>query len=98
MDRIAMAGHLIRRLHQQSTQAFQAGMQAIGVDMTSVQFAALDAIVQQTEDATNNIMTAAETQIRMKESRSFLGIRIFDIMSSPPVTHLYLLRGNRLLS
>lgn len=47
MDRIAMAGHLIRRLHQQSTQTFQAGMQAIGVDMTSVQFAALDAIVQQ---------------------------------------------------
>ena len=24
MDRIAMAGHLIRRLHQQSTQVFQA--------------------------------------------------------------------------
>ncbi|GCL62455.1 MarR family transcriptional regulator [Rubrivivax pictus] len=47
MHRIAMAGHLIRRLHQQSTQTFQAGMQAIGVDMTSVQFAALDAIVQQ---------------------------------------------------
>ncbi len=47
MDRIAMAGHLIRRLHQQSTQTFQAGMQAIGVDMTAVQFAALDAIVQQ---------------------------------------------------
>ena len=47
MHRTAMAGHLIRRLHQQSTQTFQAGMQAIGVDMTSVQFAALDAIVQQ---------------------------------------------------
>lgn len=47
MHRIAMAGHLIRRLHQQSTQTFQAGMQAIGVDMTSVQFAALDAIVRQ---------------------------------------------------
>ena len=47
MHRMAMAGHLIRRLHQQSTQTFQAGMQAIGVDMTSVQFAALDAIVQQ---------------------------------------------------
>jgi MarR family transcriptional regulator, temperature-dependent positive regulator of motility len=47
MHRIAMAGHLIRRLHQQSTQTFQAGMQAIGVDMTSVQFAALDAIAQQ---------------------------------------------------
>ena len=47
MDRIEMAGHLIRRLHQQSTQTFQAGMQAIGVDMTSVQFAALDAIAEQ---------------------------------------------------
>ena len=47
MHRTAMAGHLIRRLHQQSTQTFQAGMQAIGVDMTSVQFAVLDAIVQQ---------------------------------------------------
>ncbi len=42
-----MAGHLIRRLHQQSTQVFQAQMQAAGFDMTSVQFAALDAIAQQ---------------------------------------------------
>lgn len=41
-----MAGHLIRRLHQQSTQVFQARMQALGVDLTSVQFAALDAIHQ----------------------------------------------------
>ena len=47
MDRIAMAGHLIRRLHQQSTQVFQARTQAAGIDMTSVQFAALDAIAQQ---------------------------------------------------
>ncbi len=47
MDRIEMAGHLIRRLHQQSTQVFQAQMQAAGFDMTSVQFAALDAIAQQ---------------------------------------------------
>lgn len=47
MDRIDMAGHLIRRLHQQSTQAFQAQMQAAGHDLTSVQFAALDAIAQQ---------------------------------------------------
>lgn len=47
MDRIEMAGHLIRRLHQQSTQIFQAKMQAAGLDMTSVQFAALDAIAQQ---------------------------------------------------
>ncbi len=42
-----MAGHLIRRLHQQSTQVFQARMQAAGHDLTSVQFAALDAIAQQ---------------------------------------------------
>ena len=47
MDRIEMAGHLIRRLHQQSTQVFQTQMQAAGFDMTSVQFAALDAIAQQ---------------------------------------------------
>ncbi len=42
-----MAGHLIRRLHQQSTQVFQAQTQAAGLDLTSVQFAALDAIAQQ---------------------------------------------------
>jgi MarR family transcriptional regulator, temperature-dependent positive regulator of motility len=47
MDRKEMAGHLIRRLHQQSTQIFQAQMQAAGFDLTSVQFAALDAIAQQ---------------------------------------------------
>ncbi len=47
MDRIEMAGHLIRRLHQQSTQVFQAGTQAAGFDLTSVQFAALDAIAEQ---------------------------------------------------
>ncbi len=42
-----MAGHLIRRLHQQSTQVFQARTQAAGFDLTSVQFAALDAIARQ---------------------------------------------------
>jgi MarR family transcriptional regulator, temperature-dependent positive regulator of motility len=47
MDRIKMAGHLIRRLHQQSTQVFQARTQAAGFDLTSVQFAALDVIAQQ---------------------------------------------------
>jgi len=47
MDRIEMAGHLIRRLHQQSTQVFQARTQAAGFDLTSVQFAALDAIARQ---------------------------------------------------
>jgi DNA-binding MarR family transcriptional regulator len=44
MDRAEMAGHLIRRLHQQSMQVFQARMQAAGVELTSVQFAALDVI------------------------------------------------------
>lgn len=49
MDRIRMAGHLIRRLHQQSTQIFLAQTQAAGFAMTSVQFAALDAIAQEPE-------------------------------------------------
>jgi DNA-binding MarR family transcriptional regulator len=39
-----MAGHLIRRLHQQSTQLFAQRTQAAGYDLTSVQYAALDAI------------------------------------------------------
>ena len=39
-----MAGHLIRRLHQQSTQRFTQHTQAAGFDLTPVQFAALDAI------------------------------------------------------
>ena len=46
MDRIEMAGHLIRRLHQQSMQVFQAQTQAAGFELTPVQFAALDAIAQ----------------------------------------------------
>lgn len=47
MDRLEMAGHLIRRLQQQSTQIFQARTHAAGFDLTSVQFAALDAIAEQ---------------------------------------------------
>lgn len=47
MDRLEMAGHLVRRLHQQSTQIFQARMQTAGFDLTSVQYAALDVIAQQ---------------------------------------------------
>jgi len=39
-----MAGHLIRRLHQQSTQIFSQRTHAAGYDLTSVQYAALDAI------------------------------------------------------
>ena len=47
MDRLEMAGHLVRRLHQQSTQVFQARLQEAGFDLTSVQFAALDAVAEQ---------------------------------------------------
>ncbi|GLT08448.1 MarR family winged helix-turn-helix transcriptional regulator [Sulfitobacter porphyrae] len=42
-----MAGHLIRRLHQISTQCFARRMQEAGHDLTPVQFAALDAIAAQ---------------------------------------------------
>jgi DNA-binding MarR family transcriptional regulator len=44
MDALDMAGHLIRRLHQQATQVFVQKTQAAGFDLTPVQFAALDAI------------------------------------------------------
>lgn len=44
MDTLDMAGHLIRRLHQQSTTIFVQRTQAAGYDLTPVQFAALDAI------------------------------------------------------
>lgn len=47
MNRMEMAGHLIRRLQQQSNQVFQTQTHAAGFDFTSVQFAALDAIAQQ---------------------------------------------------
>jgi DNA-binding MarR family transcriptional regulator len=39
-----MAGHLIRRLHQQSTQIFVQRTQAAGFELTPVQYAALEAI------------------------------------------------------
>lgn len=44
MDAHGMIGHLIRRLHQKSTQVFTRRMTEAGFDLTSVQFAALDAI------------------------------------------------------
>lgn len=44
MEAQSMAGHLIRRLNQVSTQVFTRQMQASGHDLTSVQFAAMDAI------------------------------------------------------
>jgi DNA-binding MarR family transcriptional regulator len=44
MEAQGMAGHLIRRLHQISTQVFTKQMKQAGLDLTQVQFAALDAI------------------------------------------------------
>ncbi|SDK23059.1 MarR family winged helix-turn-helix transcriptional regulator [Aliiruegeria lutimaris] len=40
-----MAGHLIRRLNQISTQVFSKHMHNAGLDLTPVQFAAMDAII-----------------------------------------------------
>lgn len=39
-----MPGHLIRRLHQLSTQVFMQRVREAGFDLTPVQFAALDAL------------------------------------------------------
>ena len=39
-----MPGHLIRRLHQISTQVFASRVKEAGFDLTPVQFAALDAV------------------------------------------------------
>lgn len=44
MELSSMAGHVIRRLHQVSTQVFQREVKAAGFDLTPVQFAALDAL------------------------------------------------------
>jgi MarR family transcriptional regulator, temperature-dependent positive regulator of motility len=44
MHTFDMPGHLIRRLHQQSTHIFIQRTLAAGYDLTPVQFAALDAI------------------------------------------------------
>jgi DNA-binding MarR family transcriptional regulator len=46
MHTYSMAGHVIRRLHQISTHEFTKQMQQAGFDLTPVQFAALDAIIQ----------------------------------------------------
>jgi DNA-binding MarR family transcriptional regulator len=41
-----LPGHLIRRLHQQSTAAFVERTKAAGFDLTSVQFAALSTLAK----------------------------------------------------
>ena len=56
MESLDMAGHLIRRLHQQSTTVFVQRTQAAGFDLTPVQFAALDAI--HTHPATDQAFVA----------------------------------------
>ena len=45
MNVYGMPGHVIRRLHQISTHVFTHQMQAAGFDLTPVQFAAMDAIM-----------------------------------------------------
>ena len=45
MEVAGMPGHLVRRLHQISTQVFVARARAAGCDITPVQFAALDALL-----------------------------------------------------
>ena len=47
MEAQRMPGHLIRRLHQVSTQVFTRAVQEAGFDLTPVQFAAMDAIASQ---------------------------------------------------
>lgn len=44
MEIHSMTGHLIRRLHQISTRIFATRTQEAGFDLTSVQFAAMNAI------------------------------------------------------
>lgn len=44
MSIYGMAGHLIRRLNQISTHVFSVRMQEAGIDLTSVQYAALETI------------------------------------------------------
>ena len=46
VNSLDVAGHLIRRLHQQSTQIFAQRTQTAGFDITPVQYAALEAIFE----------------------------------------------------
>ena len=46
MTVLDMAGHLIRRLHQQSTQLFVLRTQAAGFDLTPIQYAAIEAVYE----------------------------------------------------
>ncbi|MDZ7892800.1 MAG: MarR family transcriptional regulator [Rhodoferax sp.] len=58
MDMSRVAGHLIRRLHQQSVQVFQTHTQAAGFELTSVQFAALNTIAEQPDIDQASLSTA----------------------------------------
>lgn len=48
-DLFDLPGHLIRRLHQQSSSVFQDRTKAAGFDVTSVQFAALSILGKEPE-------------------------------------------------
>jgi len=62
MEVAGMPGHLIRRLHQISTQVFVARARAAGFDITPVQFAALDALIDHpgTDQASIAALIAAD--------------------------------------
>lgn len=45
MNQLTMAGHLIRRLHQISVSTFQQSMKSTGEDLTPVQFATMQALL-----------------------------------------------------
>ena len=55
MSVLEMPGHLIRRLHQHSTQSFVERTQAVGYDLTPVQYAALEAIYENPGSDQKNI-------------------------------------------
>ena len=67
MDLSNLPGHLIRKLHQQSTSVFQDRMKASGFDLTSVQFAALNTL------DTNEGLDQATVAQRIAYDRATIG-------------------------
>lgn len=83
-----MAGHLIRRLHQQSVQVFQQQMQAAGFDLTPVQFAALDAV------AAEPGMDQATLAARIAYDRATIG-GVVDRLAAKGLLHRAVSRADR---
>ena len=67
MDLSNLPGHLIRKLHQQSTSVFQDRMKAGGFDLTSVQCAALNTL------DTNEGLDQATVAQRIAYDRATIG-------------------------